>query len=658
MPMSYPAAPRPDNEAERLHALRALGILGTQPEPHFDALCRTATSLFGVPIASVTLVDEHECWSKAQYGIFVEAVPRDKAICAHAILADEVLVVEDTAKDPRFSANAFCVHEAGIRFYAGAPMMLAPGVRVGAVCIVDTVPRSFRPEQAAQLADLAVIAVAHLQLQHAETASRQQADLLAKSNLDLQLRQRQVREANDLLSLAEQLAQVGHWRIDAATSMVRSSAGFEADLRSDPVARLLHDHRSPRQHSSGGSRPDGRQDRPAQHRHDRQLREPHPHHATRRRTAGHHLARRCGAGARWPRHSRIRGLRRRDRSRQGRGPPPQTVRHPHQHAGEHGRGTVRGQPGPSSHPGQSPRLRTHAHAGRMGRHSSEHHRCGRALREPRDRAAGARHVRRPHRDRTARRSSRAGNRDARRYDDRTPVGLAGGRIEHLDLHRRDGSANSRAHAAGPRDALPLACRDRHGHHRAAGRPGRLELRVAGVTRRAGVRDRRNAPSPARVSGASGGRRPFQPSQPGHAGGSCGPCLCHLPGQASRRPLDLDRGTRPADPRRSRPAGRDHLDPAGRDRSDSGRATFAGRRATPRPGSVQRQRRPLGLEPRHRRSLALRRAAQEDPERAVGIRTLRRAHGEDHPSGQPTPTCGPPSSSTSTSVRRSSKPSSA
>jgi hypothetical protein len=48
----------PSNEVVRLEAVRALNILGTAPEEHFDAVCRTAQVLFGVPVALVSLVDE------------------------------------------------------------------------------------------------------------------------------------------------------------------------------------------------------------------------------------------------------------------------------------------------------------------------------------------------------------------------------------------------------------------------------------------------------------------------------------------------------------------------------------------------------------------------------------------------------------------------
>lgn len=214
--------PPPIHEAERLEALRSLRILDTPPEPHFDAVCRTAQSLFGVPIALVSLVEEDRQWLKAKCGVDVESTSRDVAFCHHTILGDDVLVVEDAALDPRFSDNPFVTGEPHIRFYAGAPLVLRPGLRMGSLCVIDTVPRTFSLTQRQQLADLAQIVVAHLRLHEMRLASEEEAErrraseaLLREQSEALAQRKASLRETNRLLSLAEQIAHVGHWRVDA-----------------------------------------------------------------------------------------------------------------------------------------------------------------------------------------------------------------------------------------------------------------------------------------------------------------------------------------------------------------------------------------------------------------------------------------------------------
>ncbi|KQP88999.1 hypothetical protein ASF60_19850 [Methylobacterium sp. Leaf113] len=171
------------NEAERLSALRALRVIGTEDEEQFDAVCRTASVLFGLPIVLVSLIEEDRQWFKGYCGLDVDGTGREGAFCNYTILSDAVLVVEDAVKDERFARNPLVIGAPHIRFYAGAPLSLNPGLRVGTLCIIDTKPRSFSVEQQLQLQTLAKIIVAHLRLQMArqlnetEAKARQQAEL-------------------------------------------------------------------------------------------------------------------------------------------------------------------------------------------------------------------------------------------------------------------------------------------------------------------------------------------------------------------------------------------------------------------------------------------------------------------------------------------------
>ena len=160
------------NETERLAVLRDLNILDTAPEAHFDAVCSTAAALFSVPIAHISLVDSDRQWFKAKCGIEAEGTSRDVAFCAYTILSDDALVVEDATKDQRFARNPLVTGEPGIRFYAGVPLTLRPGIRPGTLCLVDTVPRTFSPKQREQLHSLARIVEAHLRLHEAHEAIR------------------------------------------------------------------------------------------------------------------------------------------------------------------------------------------------------------------------------------------------------------------------------------------------------------------------------------------------------------------------------------------------------------------------------------------------------------------------------------------------------
>jgi diguanylate cyclase (GGDEF)-like protein/PAS domain S-box-containing protein len=173
--------PLPANEIERLGTLHDLRILDTSPEDHFDAVCNTAAAMFGVPIALVSLIDRDRQWFKAKCGLSVEGTPRDLAFCSHAIMADDVLVVEDAYLDPRFSGNPLVTGAPGIRFYAGAPLILGSGAALGTLCVIDTKPRPFDEAQRLRLRDLARIVVAHIELHRGRLALAEALDERSRS---------------------------------------------------------------------------------------------------------------------------------------------------------------------------------------------------------------------------------------------------------------------------------------------------------------------------------------------------------------------------------------------------------------------------------------------------------------------------------------------
>ena len=147
-------APIPHDEAARLRALRELLILDTPPEERFDRLVRFAAEEFDCPVALVSLVDEQRQWFKARVGVDACETDRSVSFCAHAILGDDLLVVEDAAADVRFADNPLVTGEPHIRFYAGAPLHAPGGHRLGTLCVIDTRARSLDPMERSILASL------------------------------------------------------------------------------------------------------------------------------------------------------------------------------------------------------------------------------------------------------------------------------------------------------------------------------------------------------------------------------------------------------------------------------------------------------------------------------------------------------------------------
>ncbi|CAN7363961.1 diguanylate cyclase [Pseudomonas brassicacearum] len=152
-------APRkPDDEAARLKNLHSLKLLDTAPEERFDRLTRLARRLFDVPIALVSLVDANRQWFKSSAGLDASETSREISFCGHAILQDQILEICDAEQDERFHDNPLVTDKPGIRFYAGHPLGMEDGSKLGTLCLLDTKPRKLNDEERELLRDLARMA--------------------------------------------------------------------------------------------------------------------------------------------------------------------------------------------------------------------------------------------------------------------------------------------------------------------------------------------------------------------------------------------------------------------------------------------------------------------------------------------------------------------
>ena len=152
----------PANEKQRLQALRSTELLDTSPEERFDRLTRMAKRVFGVSIALVSLVDENRQWFKSKVGLDASETGRDISFCGHAILGNDIFVIEDALQDERFADNPLVTGPPNIRFYAGVPLRYLDGNKLGTLCIIDQNPRVLDQEDRDMLSDLAEMAESEL----------------------------------------------------------------------------------------------------------------------------------------------------------------------------------------------------------------------------------------------------------------------------------------------------------------------------------------------------------------------------------------------------------------------------------------------------------------------------------------------------------------
>lgn len=145
----------PNDEPQRLAALRATRLLDSPLEHRFERITRLAKRSFDVQIAAVSLVDDDRQWFKSIQGLSVCETSRDVSFCGHAIHEDAVFVVNDALRDERFSDNPLVTDEPNIRFYAGKPVHDPDGYRIGTLCLIDTQPRDFTAQDEMALIDMA-----------------------------------------------------------------------------------------------------------------------------------------------------------------------------------------------------------------------------------------------------------------------------------------------------------------------------------------------------------------------------------------------------------------------------------------------------------------------------------------------------------------------
>jgi PAS domain S-box-containing protein len=147
---------RRHHERARLRALREVDLEDVRPV--IERISRTAQRIARTPFALVSLIGSEKVWLAGVLGAPVAPVPRSDSFAAHAAQYDGVLWIENLHADARFRSNPYVSGEAGLRFYAGAPIVTSTGERIGALSVLDRVPRSLDADVAAALEDLAALA--------------------------------------------------------------------------------------------------------------------------------------------------------------------------------------------------------------------------------------------------------------------------------------------------------------------------------------------------------------------------------------------------------------------------------------------------------------------------------------------------------------------
>ncbi len=184
--------PLPANEDVRLRAVNSVSSLNAgsgadmAEQEVFDSIARLARDITETPMAAVALVEKERLRFLAHPGLPARETSRTLSFCSHAILTSELMEVPDAQADARFRDNPLVSGPPYIRAYAGVPLVLPSGESLGALCVLDTVPRILTDAQKQALKTLAHSVVGEIELRR------------RVSELEVEVERRRVAEAQIL----------------------------------------------------------------------------------------------------------------------------------------------------------------------------------------------------------------------------------------------------------------------------------------------------------------------------------------------------------------------------------------------------------------------------------------------------------------------------
>jgi len=152
----------------RLSALLETGLLDEPADAIFDRFTQLAARLLRVPVALVSLVDDHRQFFKSALGLTEpwatrRETPLSHSFCQYAVTTAEPLIVEDARQHPWLREN-LAITDLSVVSYAGMPLVTAEAQVLGALCVIDSTPRAWSGADLETLRELAALTVTEIEL--------------------------------------------------------------------------------------------------------------------------------------------------------------------------------------------------------------------------------------------------------------------------------------------------------------------------------------------------------------------------------------------------------------------------------------------------------------------------------------------------------------
>lgn len=156
---------------DRFRLLRATGLLDDDASPLLHRLTALAARVVRVPVALVSLVDEHRQVFPSQVGLpepWTAGTPLSHSFCRRVVVTDAPLIVDDARTDDRVRGNP-AIEDIGVVAYAGYPIRAPQGQTLGSFAVIDHEPRAWSAGELLVVEDLAAAVEAEIavRLSHA-----------------------------------------------------------------------------------------------------------------------------------------------------------------------------------------------------------------------------------------------------------------------------------------------------------------------------------------------------------------------------------------------------------------------------------------------------------------------------------------------------------
>ncbi|MDP2215430.1 ATP-binding protein [Phenylobacterium sp.] len=222
--VDFPAAI--EARARKIAVMDALDLASLKSP--FERIGRLARALMGGGLGDVILVDGDRTWHASAEEGFTQQVRQGQSFAAYAAQSEDVLWVADTHADPRFADHPYVTAEPHVRFFAGAPILLADGSTLGAVVVAGTEIRPFDSAVADCLKDMAALAGGECRRHQAVTD-------LAQAHL-------QTQAARTLMAAFVETAPVALCLTDADMRIIQASPRWRAERGlTEPLGHVLYD---------------------------------------------------------------------------------------------------------------------------------------------------------------------------------------------------------------------------------------------------------------------------------------------------------------------------------------------------------------------------------------------------------------------------------